>query len=29
MIIGEGPGQQEDEQAVPFVGRAGQLLTRF
>ena len=29
MIIGEGPGQQEDEQAVPFVGRAGQLLTKI
>jgi uracil-DNA glycosylase family 4 len=27
MIIGEGPGQQEDEQGLPFVGRAGQLLT--
>ncbi|MGA0241652.1 MAG: uracil-DNA glycosylase [Candidatus Marinamargulisbacteria bacterium] len=29
MIIGEGPGQQEDEQGVPFVGRAGQLLTKI
>ncbi|OGH96162.1 MAG: hypothetical protein A2X42_00255 [Candidatus Margulisbacteria bacterium GWF2_38_17] len=27
MLIGEGPGQQEDIQGVPFVGRAGQLLT--
>ncbi|MDO8685989.1 MAG: uracil-DNA glycosylase [Clostridiales bacterium] len=26
MIIGEGPGEQEDEQGLPFVGRAGQLL---
>jgi uracil-DNA glycosylase family 4 len=29
MIIGEGPGQQEDEEGVPFVGRAGQLLTKI
>lgn len=26
MIIGEGPGQNEDEQGEPFVGRAGKLL---
>ena len=26
LLIGEGPGQSEDEQGVPFVGRAGQLL---
>ena len=26
MLIGEGPGEQEDLQGVPFVGRAGQLL---
>ncbi len=26
MLIGEGPGEQEDIQGVPFVGRAGQLL---
>lgn len=26
MLIGEGPGQHEDEQGVPFVGKAGQLL---
>ena len=26
MFIGEGPGQHEDEQGVPFVGRGGQLL---
>lgn len=29
MLIGEGPGQDEDEQGVPFVGRAGQLLDRI
>lgn len=29
MFIGEGPGQSEDEQGVPFVGRAGELLTRM
>ena len=26
MFIGEGPGQHEDEQGVPFVGPAGKLL---
>lgn len=26
LLIGEGPGKNEDEQGVPFVGRAGQLL---
>ena len=26
LLIGEGPGQHEDEQGVPFVGRGGQLL---
>lgn len=26
LFIGEGPGQNEDEQGIPFVGRAGQLL---
>ena len=26
MLIGEGPGQHEDEHGIPFVGRAGQLL---
>lgn len=26
MIIGEGPGKNEDEQGRPFVGRSGQLL---
>lgn len=29
MFIGEGPGAQEDEDGVPFVGRAGQLLTKI
>ena len=29
MFVGEGPGQQEDEQGLPFVGRAGELLTRM
>ncbi len=29
MFIGEGPGEQEDEQGLPFVGRAGDLLTRM
>lgn len=29
MFIGEGPGQDEDEQGRPFVGRAGQLLDRI
>lgn len=27
MLIGEGPGADEDEQGLPFVGKAGQLLT--
>jgi len=26
LLIGEGPGQHEDEQGVPFVGKAGRLL---
>ncbi len=29
MIIGEGPGHDEDLQGKPFVGRAGQLLTKI
>ncbi|MCD9625510.1 uracil-DNA glycosylase [Rhabdothermincola salaria] len=29
MFIGEGPGAQEDEQGLPFVGRSGQLLDRL
>jgi DNA polymerase len=28
MFIGEAPGADEDAQGIPFVGRAGQLLTR-
>ena len=27
MIIGEAPGAEEDKQGIPFVGRAGKLLT--
>ena len=26
LLVGEGPGRHEDEQGVPFVGRAGELL---
>jgi DNA polymerase len=29
MFVGEGPGQQEDLQGEPFVGRAGKLLTQL
>lgn len=29
MFIGEGPGRDEDIQGIPFVGRAGQLLTKI
>jgi DNA polymerase len=29
MFIGEGPGYDEDVQGRPFVGKAGQLLTRI
>jgi len=29
MFIGEAPGRDEDIQGIPFVGRAGQLLTRM
>lgn len=29
IFIGEGPGQQEDEQGLPFVGRSGQLLEQL
>ena len=29
MIIGEGPGQNEDEQGLPVVGRSGQLLEKI
>ncbi len=27
MIIGEAPGAEEDKQGIPFIGRAGKLLT--
>ncbi len=29
VFVGEGPGYEEDVQGLPFVGRAGQLLTRM
>ncbi len=29
VFVGEAPGADEDEQGVPFVGRAGQLLTKI
>jgi uracil-DNA glycosylase len=29
MFVGEGPGADEDQQGEPFVGRAGQLLTKM
>ncbi len=29
MIVGEGPGANEDKEGVPFVGRAGQLLDKM
>ncbi len=29
MLVGEGPGYEEDVQGRPFVGKAGQLLTRI
>ena len=29
MIIGEGPGANEDKEGIPFVGRAGQLLDKM
>lgn len=29
MFIGEGPGAEEDRTGLPFVGRAGDLLTRI
>lgn len=29
MFVGEAPGADEDAQGIPFVGRAGQLLTRI
>jgi len=29
MFVGEGPGYNEDQQGLPFVGRAGDLLTKM
>jgi DNA polymerase len=29
VFVGEGPGEQEDLQGLPFVGRAGELLTQM
>jgi uracil-DNA glycosylase len=29
LFVGEGPGADEDEQGLPFVGRAGQLLNNM
>lgn len=29
MFVGEGPGENEDRQGLPFVGRAGELLTKM
>jgi len=29
IFVGEGPGRDEDAQGIPFIGRAGQLLTRI
>lgn len=29
MFIGEGPGYDEDQQGIPFIGKAGQLLTKI
>ena len=29
MVVGEGPGAEEDRQGLPFVGRSGQLLDRL
>ncbi len=29
MFVGEGPGEEEDLQGLPFVGKAGQLLTEM
>ncbi|MGE5418022.1 MAG: uracil-DNA glycosylase [Acidobacteriota bacterium] len=29
MLVGEGPGQSEDEIGLPFVGKAGQLLDKI
>lgn len=29
VFVGEAPGEEEDKQGLPFVGRAGQLLTKI
>ncbi|MBN2358370.1 MAG: uracil-DNA glycosylase [Deltaproteobacteria bacterium] len=29
VFVGEGPGEDEDRQGIPFVGKAGELLTRM
>ena len=29
VFVGEGPGADEDREGIPFIGRAGQLLTRM
>ena len=29
MFVGEGPGEQEDLQGVPFVGKSGRLLDKY
>jgi DNA polymerase len=29
LFVGEGPGAEEDAQGIPFVGKAGQLLTKM
>ena len=29
LFVGEGPGQSEDEQGLPFAGRSGQLLDKY
>jgi DNA polymerase len=29
LFVGEAPGRDEDQQGLPFVGRAGQLLTKI
>ena len=29
MFVGEAPGEEEDKRGEPFVGRAGQLLTKI
>ena len=29
LFVGEGPGANEDEQGLPFVGRSGQLLDKY